>query len=354
MIRTSQSRRAFLRRSLMAGTGCALAPATWSAVAESLEGKIMTVLGPIPAERLGTTLTHEHGVVDFLGAEKSKSLRHDPEEAFQTILPHLKRLKERGCQSFVECTPNYIGRDVRLLKRLSEASGLNILTNTGYYGAAGNKFLPQHAFTESPQQLSERWLREWRDGIDGSGVRPGFIKLGVGSGKLPEVHVKLVRAAARVHLQTGLTIAIHTGNGEAALDELHILQEEGVAPAALVWVHAQNDSARHVEMAKHGAWVSLDGYNASEKSRDRYKNFLITLRNEKLLGRVLLSHDHFWSVEGDGERGSLKLANGAPNPFESIFTHLIPDLRASGFTAADIGLLTVENPASAFMLRKRV
>ncbi len=313
----------------------------------------MTVLGPISPGQLGTTLAHEHAVVDFLGAEKSKSLRHDRGEAVAAILPHLKRLKERGCQSFVECTPAYIGRDVRLLRQLSEASGLNILTSTGYYGAAGNKFLPQHAFTESAAQLSERWLKEWRDGIDGSGIRPGFIKLGVGSGKLPDVHVKLVQAAARVHLQTGLTIAIHTGNGEAALDELRILGEEGVAPAALIWVHAQNDPSKHLEVAKRGAWVSLDGYSATDKARERYRNFLSILRREKLLGRVLLSHDHFWSVEGEGEHGTLKLANGAPNPFQNIFTDLIPDLRASGFTDPEIRQLTIENPAAAFTLRRR-
>lgn len=313
----------------------------------------MTVLGPISPGRLGMTLSHEHCIVDFLGAEKSKVLRHDQEEAFQTVLPNLKRLAEHGCNSLVECTPNYIGRDVRLLKRLAETSTLNILTNTGYYGAAGNKFLPRHAFSESADRLAGRWLEEWREGIDGSGIRPGFMKLGVDKGKLPELHTKLVRAAARVHLQTGLTIAIHTGNGEAALDEVRVLREEGVAPSALIWVHAQNDPATHVEMAKRGAWVSLDGYSASEKNRERYKNFLIALRNEKLLGRVLVSHDHFWSVEGNGGRGSLKLANGAPNPFVSVFTHLLPDLRAANFTDAEIRLLTVDNPAKAFTIQKR-
>lgn len=258
----------------------------------------MTVLGPISLERLGVTLAHEHCVVDFFGAEKAKALRHDEDEAFNTILPHLKKLQEHGCRSLVECTPNYIGRDVRLLKRLATATGLNILTNTGYYGAAGNKFLPRHAFTETAGQLSARWLKEWRQGINSSGVRPGFLKLGVEKGKLPETHVKLVRAAARVHLESGLSIAIHTGDGDAALDEVRVLKEEGVAPGALIWVHAQNDPARHIEMAKRGAWVSLDGYNASEKNRERYRRFLMTLRNEKLLDQVLLSHDHFWSVEG--------------------------------------------------------
>src|SRR6187431_2666753 len=129
------SRRTFLRTTGVMTCAAACAPLARVCGADPLDGKVMTVLGPIAPGQLGVTLTHEHGVVDFLGAEKAKALRHDAEDAFTTILPHLKKLKERGCQSFVECTPNYIGRDVRLLKRLSEASGLNILTNTGYYGA---------------------------------------------------------------------------------------------------------------------------------------------------------------------------------------------------------------------------
>jgi phosphotriesterase-related protein len=345
----------FLRTTGTLASAVVLAPVARVFAADKLDGKIMTVLGPIAPEQLGVTLPHEHCVVDFLGAEKAQALRHDAEEAFTTILPHLKRLKERGCQSLVECTPNYIGRDVRLLKRSATVTGLNILTNTGYYGAAGNKFLPKHAFTESAEQLAARWLAEWREGIDGSGVRPGFLKLGVGNGKLPEVHEKLVRAAARVHLQSGLTIAIHTGDGEAALDEMRILRGESVAPAALIWVHAQNDPGpKQVEAAKRGAWVSLDGYSASERNRERYKKFVLELKKEKLLGRVLLSHDHFWSVEDEGGRGSLKIySGGSANAYESIFTHLLPDLRQSGFDENDIRQLTVRNPAEAFTIRVR-
>lgn len=349
------SRRTFLRHTGTLGGMLALAPGVPLFGADRLDGRIMTVLGPIAPEQLGVTLPHEHCVVDFLGAEKAPALRHDADDAFTTVLPHLRRLKERGCQSLAECTPNYIGRDVRLLKRLAEATGLNILTNTGYYGASGNKFLPKHAFTESAEQVSARWLAEWRDGVDGSGVRPGFMKLGVGSGKLPDVHVKLVRAAARVHLQSGLAIAIHTGDGAAALDEIRILREEGVAASALIWVHAQNDPGpKQIEAAKLGAWVSLDGYSASERNRERYKSFLLGLKKEKLLNRVLLSHDHFWSVEGEGGRGLLKIhSGGAANAFEAIFSQLLPDLRQSAFDENDIRQLTVKNPAEAFTIRVR-
>ena len=350
---TLSSRRTFLTRVAKAAVASTCVGPVCAATQDSFEGRIMTVLGPIRPEKMGKTLSHEHCVVDFLGAEKASRIRHDRDEVQKIILPHLQHLKELGCASLVECTPNYIGRDVRLLKNLAQSSGLNILTNTGYYGAAGNKFLPRHASIEKEEQLVSRWMKEWQEGIDGSGVRPGFIKLGVEKGKLPDLHVKLVRAAARVHLQTGLTLAIHTGDGDAALDELRVLREESVAASALVWVHAQSDPNKHIEIARRGAWVSLDGYSASAKNRERYKQFLIALKKEKLLDRILLSHDHFWSVEGTGERGSIKLANGSPTPFAPVFTHLVPDLRAAGFTAAEIDMLLITNPANAFTLQKR-
>ena len=79
---------------------------------------------------------------------------------------------------------------------MSEASGLHILSNTGYYGAAKDKHLPGFAFTESAEQLAARWTREFEQGIDGTSIKPAFMKIGVDEAPLSEVDAKLVRAAA--------------------------------------------------------------------------------------------------------------------------------------------------------------
>ena len=129
-----------------------------------------------------------------------------------------------------DCTPAYIGRDARLLKRLSEASGLHILTNTGYYGAANDKYLPKHAFTETADQLAARWIQEAEHGIDGTGISPAFMKIGVDEAPLSDVDAKLVKAAAVTLKATGLTIASHTTTGAAAMAEIDILDRAGVSP----------------------------------------------------------------------------------------------------------------------------
>ncbi|MBN1986037.1 MAG: phosphotriesterase, partial [Prolixibacteraceae bacterium] len=137
------------------------------------ESKIMTVTGEIPAGTIGKTLHHEHILVDFIGADSTGYHRWDKTEVVEKVLPYLLEIKKLGYQTLVECTPAYLGRDPELLKMLSEESGLQILTNTGYYSAVGAKYIPKHGFTETAEQLAERWINEARNGIENTGVYPG-------------------------------------------------------------------------------------------------------------------------------------------------------------------------------------
>ncbi|GAB5520587.1 MAG: aryldialkylphosphatase [Rhodothermales bacterium] len=320
---------------------------------------IMTVRGPVVPVQLGCCLPHEHIVTDFIGADHVRwAPRYSRAAAVETILPHLKALRAKGISTLVECTPAYIGRDVRLLAQLAEASGLHILTNTGYYGAVGNRYLPQHAYFATPDQLARKWIAEAEQGIDGSSVRAGFIKLGVGNGVLTPLHQKLVRAAAQTHQATGLTIFIHTGDAEAARDELRILTDEGIAPEALVWVHAQNDRLgdTQVHLAEQGSWVSLDGYRPTLPQRSRYPSMLARLKEAGCLHRVLIAHDDGWAVEGNQRRtdGLRFWGASSVSPYQGIFEQLRTDLDEHGFDDADWHQLTVLNPAQALAPRKRL
>lgn len=304
----------------------------------------MTVNGEILAKQMGKTLQHEHVMVDFIGADSVSSDRYNPEEVYKVVLPYLKEVKELGCQTFIECTPAYLGRDPKLLVRLSEATGLNIITNTGYYGARQNQYLPHYAFKETADQLAGRWINEWLNGIDNTNVRPGFIKIAVDQGELTDIHEKLVRAAARTHLKTGLTIASHTGPAIGAFEEIEILKEEGVDPSAFIWVHAQAEEnlQYHVKAAKMGAWISFDGLGWEKP--EAYVRLLANMKSQDLLNKVLISHDAGWYHVGEPNGGSFI-------GFTTLFNKLLPTLKDSGFTDNEINLLLVINPAEAFSVR---
>ncbi len=215
---------------------------------------IITVNGTIPATSMGTTLIHEHFLVDFIGADKIDYSRWNRDEVIKKVLPYLFKVKKHGVKTILDCTPAFLGRDVVLQKRLADESGLHVLTNTGYYGAAGNKYLPSWAFTETHEQIAKRWINEFENGIENTAIKPGFIKIGVDAGHLSELHQKIVKAAALTHLQTGLTVCSHTGIAIPAFEEIQVLQKMKVHPSAFVWTHAQmeQDKTLHVKAAKSG------------------------------------------------------------------------------------------------------
>ncbi|TFG73916.1 MAG: phosphotriesterase, partial [Flavobacteriales bacterium] len=313
---------------------------------------VMTVGGKMPVQNLGTIFPHEHIITDFLGAEHLKAPRYKEENALKVVLPHLLRLKQAGVGLLFECTPNYLGRNVQLLKTLSEMSGIAIVTNTGYYAAVDKKFLPRHAFTESAEAISKRWEREWKEGIGESGIRPGFIKLGVGDGPLDEIEAKLLRAALLLHKKSGLSIAMHTGDAAAANSEFEILSSEGVRASAMIWVHAQNASHEEREaLAKKGVWISLDGVN--EKGMAQYVEMIGKMKESGLLSHLLISQDDGWMVEE--KNGAIQLEtyeNGNITPYNSILDLLLPQLLRSGFTQNEIDQLVIENPIKAYAIQE--
>jgi len=283
---------------------------------------------------------HEHVLVDFIGADQVSPARYDANHAYTTVLPYIRQARALGCETLVECTPAYLGRDPELLKRLSDASGVHILSNTGYYGAANDKHLPSHAFTETDEQLAARWVREVERGIDGTSIKPAFMKIGVDGAPLSDVDAKLVRAAAITHRRTGLPIASHTTTGAAAMQELDLLDRLDVSPSAFIWVHAHNerDTSFHVRAATRGAWVELDGISGA--SVPRHVELVQLLKTQLLLDRVLVSHDAGWYRVGEPGGGQFRA-------YDTLFTTFVPALTSSGFTDQEIRQLLVANPHRA-------
>jgi phosphotriesterase-related protein len=310
------------------------------------EKYVYTVKGKILASSMDLTLIHEHILVDFIGADKITFERWDRKKVVDKMLHYLLEAKDKGVKTLLDCTPAFLGRDVFLLKEMMEKSGLQILTNTGYYCARNYIFLPPSAFNESAEEIAKRWINEFKNGIDGTEIKPSFIKIGVNGGALSALEQKIVTAAAITHLATGLTICSHTGPYIAALEQINLLKKHGVSPSAFVWVHAQSEFKKHTytEAAKMGAWVSLDGLGWG--SWENYAQWLDTLKANKCLNRVLISHDAGW-FDPAKENG------GEPKGFTYIFDELLPNLKKINFRQRDIHQLLVKNPAEAFGINIR-
>jgi len=352
----NSNRRSFIIKSSLA-SGAILAPFSLKSFATTVADtqEIMTVTGPISSNELGTCLHHEH-IVSRFGEDPEEKPPYDYDHATKDIVPYLRFMKGLGCDSIMCCTTKYFGRDVNLLKQVSEASGMKIIANTGFYGAANDRYVPEFAFKNPAEDIAKIWIDEFEKGIEGSSIKPGFIKVGIDNGPLSEIDAKLVRAGAICHKATGLTLQVHTGdNLEAVINQLNILKEEGVAPQSWVWVHAQNvkNGDDLLLAAKEGAWISLDAlrtvnyYEQRDSVRiavERHLELLRLLKEKGYLKQVLLSHDgSSYPQKGKSKR-----------TFEVLFTTFIPMMKSVGFSDADIRQLMVINPKNAYSISKRL
>lgn len=336
-------------------SSCLLAlPGCQPTSANGRRRQVMTVTGLIDANEMGFTLTHEHLFADLRTYDEQieHHIAIDLDEVVEVAMPHLVAVRQLGCRTLIDCTATHLGRHPELVRRLSEASGLQMLTVTGNYLAADGRFIPPYVNSSTAAQLADRWTDEWRNGIADTDIRPGLIKLGVNGGALTELESKTLEAAILTHQRTRLPIAVHVGpwravdpgfNAHSANSQIAMLRNANVSPSAWIWIHAQNEVARvhHIRAAQQGAWISFDGL--SPDTLGVHLDCVLNMRNEGLLHRVLVSHDAGWYNAGQPRGGTFR-------SFETVFTSFIPALRERGFTQNEIDQIFVINPALAFSM----
>jgi len=301
---------------------------------------IQTVRGPVPAGELGVALPHEHVLCDFVGAAQTDPARWSADEVVAAVEPNLRELVSRGVRTLVDCTPAFIGRDPGILRRLADRTGLNIVTNTGYYGGADDLFVPAHAYDESAEQLADRWVAEARDGIGDTGICPGFIKTGVDEitgSVLSPIDDRLVRAAALASRVTGLSVTCHTGGGAAGLAAVRTFVDAGGDPGRFVVAHSDGHGPEiNEQVARLGAWVSFDAVGRQPLSEHLPVVLALVQRHPD---RVLLSHDSGWYAVGEPDGGEIR-------GYTALSDEFVPALRTAGVSDDLVRRLIETNPAA--------
>ncbi len=297
-------------------------------------GKVRTVLGDIEAARLGFTYSHEHLIAVPPESQKDRDLELSD---YDKSLQELMYFKEAGGQTLVEASPLDYGRDVGLLKRMSEASGVHIVATTGF-----NKhiYFPDWVSERSIEDLSELLVREITEGVDSEGLRAGFLKSGSWYNLIHPLEEKVTRAVARAQLETGAPVWLHTEAGTMGLEMLDILEGEGVDLSKVAVGHSDRnaDPYYHLQLAKRGVYVQFDGPGKVKYYPDSTRVELIKNLLEHGYGERLL-------ISGDMGRQSYLHAYGGGPGFRYILTKFIPRLRDEGIGQEEIDTIFVENPA---------
>jgi phosphotriesterase-related protein len=339
-------------------------------------GKVMTVAGTVPVEELGITLMHEHILNDcrcwwhkpktpdrqyladsFVCVEILGELRQDPFVNKHNItlddeplaIAELKDFAIQGGRTVIEPTCQGIGREPRALRRISEATGLNIVMGAGYYLASSH---PAKVAEMTERQIADEIVREATQGVDGSNVKIGLIgEIGVSSDFAP-AEERSLRGAAQAQVRTGLPLMVHLPGwfrlGHRVLD---VVAEEGADLRHTVLCHmnpSHDDLTYQSELAARGAFleydmIGMDFFYADQQvqcpSDEESARAIVKLVEAGHVGRILLSHDVFLKM---------MLTRYGGNGYGYILRHFLPRLRRHGLQDALIDRMMRDNPRSVF------
>ncbi len=333
---------------------------------------VQTVLGEISASELGTTLVHEHLLVDIrcnwhpdddptiafrpVAIERLGRIRANPfacRDNLRVDEPHvlveeLKRYRAAGGESIVDATPPGLGRDARVLEWLAAESGVKIVAGCGFYVEATH---PAGLHRWSVEDIAGEMIRDLTEGMDGTDLRAGVIgELGVTRYPMGRAERKVFQAAALAQQQVGCAIIAHSAAGvDSPLEVIGVLSDAGADMSKVVQSHLddrfRSDLERYRRAGRSGASFGLDTfgrelYYAMRNTRlvndeDRI-DALIMLIEAGMTDRVFPAQDICFKHE---------LATYGGHGYDHFLRYVVPRLEARGVSDEACDALLRKNPA---------
>ena len=179
--------------------------------------------------------------------------------------------------------------------------------------------IPRIFLTATPDALAELYIREIREGIEGTGIRAGIIKVANDVEGVTEGGELVLRAVARTHQATGVPISTHAWAslrvGEA---QVRIFEDEGV-DLSRVYIGHSNDTTDmdYLEgLIDKGVWIGLDRFPAGNRPgtpdwRGRTETAK-RLIDAGYADRIMLSHD--WATTVTVVNEEIREERGAGQP----------------------------------------
>jgi len=339
-----------------------------------LKGKAQTVLGPISVDELGITLSHEHclfdGTCDFVepGEKAARKLANEPlsfknvgyirygrfnrddmqltdeTQAIEELLP----FKQSGGGTIVDATNLDLGRDPLALKRISLATGLNIIMGSGYYTEKGQDLHRMAKRTE--EDIAQEMMGDIFEGVGDTGIHSGIIgEIGC-SWPLADCERKVLRASGLAQKESGAPLHVHPGRFEEAPAEIiKILKEVGADLSRIAIDHFERtvfEPRNRYAIADFGCYLEYDlwgieGYfNESFAVLDIPNDAQRIAQIKDLIAhgfgnQILISHDicqkcHYMAFGGHG--------------YNHILNNVVPAMRRRDMTASQINDLLIGNP----------
>jgi phosphotriesterase-related protein len=219
----------------------------------------------------------------------------------------------------VEAGHPEMGRDINFIRQVAMKSGVPIVIGGGFYA---QPFYPKEISSMSEDQIFRALLKQADDDVLGA-----FGEIGSWD-EITADERKVFRAVGRAHVATNIPIFTHTGiPGKSALEQLDLLEDQGVKPDRVVIGHLNNlvDSNVYVhkQICRRGAYVGFDRQGGNNDAQQ--VPMVMALIEAGFADHLMFSAD-------------------ASSGYAKTVTVFLPKVKAAGATDEVLHHIMVDNP----------
>ncbi len=332
--------------------------------------KAMTIWGPVPADQLGHTLTHEHiladvpdwGIppmypelldhkvtIDILG-----KLRRDiwsckdnvHLDELEVSLQEVASFKAKGGGTLVDVTSVGLNRDIIGVGEISQVTGVHVVAGTGFYIRSGHPaFVAQQTIDELAQFMIDEVVEE---GIDGTEMRAGIIgEIGISSPMHPDEE-KVLTAALRAQRATGAPLSIHQWGGQSLEKIDALVRAEGVSTSNIIMCHLTTVSEeQRFWAAERGYYLGIDSFGHEYYSDAMAGEILQDPGRIKMI-KQLIERGHLRQILVSNDLGLKMLQKKYGGwGYEHILVNIKPFMLRMGIPPKAIDTMLYYNPTRA-------
>jgi 5-phospho-D-xylono-1,4-lactonase len=310
--------------------------------------QVRTVLGDVPADRLGRCYAHEHLIID--GGVPALVNPEISLPRVEDAVAELDLCLAAGVRAVVDAMPADAGRNIVKLAEISRRTGVHVVAATGLHHA---RFYGARHWGEllEPERLAGLFVADLEEGIDAHDCngpvvartphRAGVVKVAGSLDGPSDRDRRVFEAAALAAARTGAPVLTHCEAGTGGLAQLRLLEGLGVPLDRVVLSHTDKvaDRGYHRELLASGAYVVYDQGLRTPEATARLVGWMV---EDGHADRLLLGTD--------GARRSLWTTLGGSPGLAALATGLGRRL-AGELGRAVMDRIWVANPAAALALR---
>ncbi|GEK89692.1 phosphotriesterase-related protein [Alkalibacterium putridalgicola] len=281
----------------------------------------------------GYTYAHEHTTIDLSSLKKTEDTNLN---LFDETVEEYKKLYDKGVRNVIDVTVRGMKRNPDYVRRVAEASGMNILQSTGWYQ---DKFLPDYIETKSVSELADMMIKDIREGLDDTDIKASLIgEIGTSKNEMTSRERKVFEAAVIAHKETGVPITTHTTLGTFGKEQVHFFKSQNMDLSRVVIGHVDltGDIDYVLDLLKEGVYVEFDTVGKENYMPDMTRvEMLKRIESEGYDDKVFLSMDIT-------RRSHLK-ANGGLG-YSYLLDTFVPLMKENGISERFIEKMLKDNP----------